>query len=101
MAKTRIKVDLDELKSAITSYDEIIVAFEQSVKDTEKAINSLKSSGWKSGASTAYFLAYEDTWKKNMEKRLSIIKHLRSCLKKAEKEYNALYEEMQELDNGL
>ena len=101
MAKTRIKVDLDELKSAITSYDEIIVAFEQSVKDTEKAINSLKSSGWKSGASTAYFLAYEDTWKKNMEKRLSIIKHLRSCLKKADKEYNALYEEMQELDNGL
>lgn len=101
MAKTNITIDLDKLSSAITSYDEIISSFEQAVKDTEKAISSLKTSGWKSGASTAYFLTYEDTWKKNMKKRIKIIKHLRDCLKKAQKEYTAVYEEMQQLDSAL
>lgn len=101
MAKTKIKIDLDKLSSAITNYEDIISDFEQSVKDTEKAINSLKTSGWKSGASTAYFLAYEDTWKKNMEKRIKIIKHLKDCLKKAKDEYTEVYNEMQQLDSVL
>lgn len=101
MAKTKIKIDLDVLNAAISQYDGIINDFEQSLKDTEKAINSLKSSGWKSGASTAYFLTYEDTWKKNMQKKLKIIKHLRSCLKKAKTEYTNVYEELQQIDNVL
>lgn len=101
MAKTKIKIDLDVLNAAISQYDEIINEFEQSLKDTEKAINSLKSSGWKSGASTAYFLTYEDTWKKNMQKKLKIIKHLRLCLKKAKTEYTGVYEELQQIDSVL
>ncbi len=101
MAKTKIKIDLDKLSNAISSYDTIITEFEQAVKDTEKAINSLKTSGWKSGASTAYFLTYEDTWKKNMEKRIKIIKHLRDCLKKADTEYTDIYEELQLVDSSL
>lgn len=100
MAK-KIKINLDKLSSAINSYDEIIIEFEEAVSNTEKAINSLKTSGWKSGASSAYFLTYEDTWKKNMNKRIKIIKHLRDCLKKANTEYTAVYEEMLELDTVL
>lgn len=101
MAKKKIKINLDKLSSAINSYDEIITEFEEAVSNTEKAINSLKTSGWKSGASSAYFLTYEDTWKKNMNKRIKIIKHLRDCLKKANTEYTAVYEEMLELDTVL
>lgn len=101
MAKSKITIDLDKLSSAIAEYDDIITNFEQAVRDSERAINSLKNSGWKSGASTAYFLTYEDTWKKNMQKRIKIIKHLRDCLKKAYTEYTDIYEEMQQLDSAL
>lgn len=64
MGKNDIKIDLDKLSTAITLYNTIISDFEQAVKDTEDAIKSLKTSGWKSGASTQYFLTYENTWKK-------------------------------------
>ena len=101
MAKKKIKINLDKLSTAINNYNEIITDFEDAVKNTEKAISSLKTSGWKSGASTAYFLTYEDTWKKNMNKRIKIIKHLRDCLKKAQTEYTAVYDEMLELDSVL
>ena len=101
MAKKKIKINLDKLSTAISSYDEIITDFEEAVSNTEKAISSLKTSGWKSGASSTYFLTYEDTWKKNMNKRIKIIKHLRDCLKKANTEYSPLYEEMLELDTVL
>lgn len=101
MAKTYISIDLEKLSSAISSYDDIISEFEEAINNAEKAINSLKTCGWKSNASNAYFLAYDDTWKKNMNKRLKIIKHLRDCLKKAQTEYTAVYEEMEELDSAL
>lgn len=101
MANTKIEIDLDKLSSAIASYDDIIANFEQAIKESEKAINSLRNSGWKSGASTAYFLEYEDTWKQNMEKKLKIIKHLRDCLNKANAEYTGVYEEMQQLYTAL
>lgn len=101
MAKTYISIDLDKLASAISSYDDIISEFEDALKSTEKAINSLKTCGWKSNASSAYFMTYDDAWKKNMNKRLKIIKHLRDCLMKAQTEYTAVYEEMENLDKPL
>lgn len=101
MAKNDIKIDLGKLSSAISSYETIISDFEQAVKDTEDAIKSLKTSGWKSGASTQYFLTYENTWKKNMKKRIKIIKHLKKCLEKAKSEYQDIYDEMTKLDNAL
>lgn len=101
MANTRIRIDLDSLSTAITNYNNIIDDFENAVKETEKAINSLRTSGWKSGASTAYFMTYEDSWKKNMQKRIKIITHLRDCLKKAYDEYTGVYEEMMKLSDDL
>lgn len=101
MSKTCIEIDIDKLSNAISQYDSIITEFENAVKNTERAMNSLKSSGWKSGASTQYFLTYEDTWKKNMQKRIKIIKHLRSCLSKAQKEYTEIYNAADTLDKAL
>ena len=68
MSANKIKIDLDKLSAALSSYDEAINEFEQSLENTENAINTLKASGWQSGASDAYFLTYEDTWKKKYEK---------------------------------
>ena len=100
MAK-KIYMNLDNLSAAVSEYDDIITEFDEAMKNAEKAIKALKSSGWKSSASTAYFLTYEDTWKQNMDKRLKIIKHLKACLKKAQTEYTNVYEEMEQLDSVL
>lgn len=97
----KVKIDLDRLSAAISKYDEVIEEFEQSVSNTEKAINLLQNSGWKSGASTAYFMMYQNTWKQNMEKRIKIIQHLRECLNKAQQEYTVVYEELQQIDSVL
>ena len=100
MAKS-IYIDLDKLEKAIEKYEDLIEDFEESIKKTEKAIELLRTSGWKTGASTQYFLTYEDTWKQNMEKRMKIIKHLKKCLVKAQKEYSDVYEELELLDSVL
>lgn len=97
----KINVDLEELEKAVVAYETIIDLFEDSIKDTEKAIQSLKNSGWKSGASAAYFMTYNDKWKKNMQQRLNIIKHLKNCLVTAEINYSNLYEAMRELPDAL
>lgn len=101
MAKTHITIDLGKLTNAISNYEIIISDFEQAVKETEEAIKTLKSSGWKSSASTQYFLTYENTWKKNMKKRIEVIKHLKKCLEKAKNEYQGIYDEMNQLDSAL
>lgn len=101
MASNKIKIDLGKLSTAISNYESIITDFEEAVKQTEEAIKALKSSGWKSGASTQYFLTYENTWKKNMNKRIKIVKHLKKCLEKAKTEYQSIYDEMTKLDSAL
>ena len=101
MASNEIKVDLGKLTSAINNYELIISDFENAVSQTEEAIESLKTSGWQSSASTQYFLTYENTWKKNMKTRIEIIKHLKKCLEKAKNEYQSIYDEMNQLDSAL
>lgn len=101
MSKTRIVIDLDKLSAAVSRYDDIIAEFEESVRATEQAISLLKNSAWKSAASTAYFLQYDDGWKKNMDRRLKIIRHLKDCLVLAQTEYDAVYQEMDGLDSDL
>ena len=101
MFQKNIQIDLDSLSNAIQHYDTIISSFEDSLKCSEQAINALKSSGWKSGASVVYFMTYEDTWKKNMKKRIQIIKHLKDCLIKAQTEYTAVYDELIQIDSNL
>lgn len=96
-----LTIDLDALNSAISKYDDMIEGFKQSLCEANKGIEQLRSSDWISGASTAYFMMYEDTWKQNMAKRLLIIMHLRDCLNLAKREYEAIYDELQMVDRGL
>lgn len=101
MSKTRISIDLDKLNKAIQEYANIINDFKTAIKQTEQAIDILKNTDWKSGASTAYFMQYEDTWKKNMETRIKILEHLLKCMIFAKLEYESIYEWQEALDKEL
>lgn len=87
----KLVVDLEQLQQTINDYKKSIEEFTKMKGDLEKAIEDLKSSGWVSGASTAYFETYEDTWKSNMEMHMKILGHLEDCLVKAKADYDELY----------
>ena len=97
----KLEIDITQLDSTIKVYQTEITNFENMEKELEKAINTLKVSGWMSGASTQYFTKYDTSWKKNMERHILIIKHLHSCLDNAKKEYEALYLKVHTLGDNI
>jgi len=96
-----LKVDLTQLRQTIVVYETATDDLQTSFNELETAMNTLKNSGWKSGASTKYFSTYDTSWKKNMERQLKIMKHLKSCLGAAEIEYQALYNQVNTLGKNL
>lgn len=100
MAK-RLKIDLDQLNTTITNYDASINDFEMLIKSLDNSVDALKNSGWKSAASDAYFKTFDETWKKNMEAHILIVKHLRDCLIEAKREYESIYNSIPSLGKML
>lgn len=95
---------LDEIDLEIISdpsYQTAIDDIEGAVGDAEDAVDTLRTSSWKSGASDAFFENFDSNWKKNIENRIQIIKHLKGCLEEAKKEYDAVYTEATQLGNSL
>lgn len=100
MAK-KLKVDLEQLSETITMYDKSYNDFESLIKTLSASVDALQNTGWKSAASEAFFSTFDETWKKNMEMHLKIIKHLKECLVNAKNEYEALYESIPSIGNTL
>lgn len=96
-----LTIDLSQLKTTIKTYDKAITDFQNSFDNLDKAIDTLKNSGWQSGASTQYFSLYDSSWKANMQRHLQIMQHLKSCLDNAEEEYVVLYEWVHKLGQNL
>lgn len=97
----KLKIDIDILQDTLTAYQTAIDDIEGAVGDAEDAVDTLRASSWKSGASDAFFDNFDSTWKKNIEDRIQIIKHLKGCLEEAKKEYDAVYTEATQLGNSL
>ena len=97
----KLKIDIDILQDTITAYQTAIDDIEGAVGDAEDAVDTLRTASWKSGASDAFFENFDSNWKKNIEDRIQIIKHLKGCLEEAKKEYDAVYTEATQLGNSL
>lgn len=100
MAK-RLKVDFNDLQSSIKTYNRTKEDFETVLKNLSQSIDNLKSTGWKSGASDAFFKTFDENWKKNMELHIRIVEHLLECLENANKEYTTVHENIKTLGNDL
>lgn len=99
MAKFR--VDTDVLQSTINTYATVIDDIEKAISDAQKAIDVLRTSGWKTNASRAFFDNYDKSWKTNVNNRVKVIKHLKECLEDAKSDYETLCSEASRLGNSI
>ncbi len=91
MAK-EVKVNLDLLDNAKKVYDESIETLESTVKTLSKAIDELRTKAWKTNGADAFFENYDDSWKKDLDKHISYLKHLRDCLATAKTAFHERYD---------
>ena len=89
MAK-KLQVDFDQLSSTIANYNRSIEGFENMKRNLRNTTGQLKDSGWKSAASTAFFQSIDETWEKNMQSHIEVLKHLKECLDLAKSDYTGL-----------
>lgn len=95
------KVDTDTLQDTINTYRTVIDDIEKAIKDAEQAIGVLKGSGWKTNASQAFFDNFDSSWKTGINNRVKVVKHLKSCLEDAKKDYDNLYTAASQVGNSL
>lgn len=100
MAK-KLKVNFNELNATIANYEQAINEFESMKRGLENSINILRDSKWKSLSSKTYFESFDNTFSKNMDMHIKVLKHLKSCLEEAQKEYNEIYETIPTLGKYL
>jgi WXG100 family type VII secretion target len=90
----QIEIDLNKLTHAQTAYTRVATDLNSSIRGLDSALEMLKNSGWSSEASNAFFMHYDSSWKENMNKRVRMLEHVKSCLQKAQSEYTAIYNEL-------
>lgn len=96
-----IKINITQLEQTIRDYQSAIDDMQTCYDNLVNAMTYLKNSGWKSGASTAYFDAFDNTWKKNMKGYIKIMKFLKGCLENAKTEYDNLHDEAVKIGSSL
>lgn len=97
----KFKIDTDVLQDTINTYKTVIEDIEKAIKDAEDAVGVLRSSGWKTNASKAFFENFDSSWKTSIDNRVKVVKHLKECLVEAKKDYDALCSAASQLGNSL
>ena len=100
MAKL-LAVDFDQMQRTLSLYDEAVSQLQNAITSLDTAMDYLKNSGWKSGASTAYFKTFESSWRKSLETCITEISFQRENLVFAQNNYEALKEEADHLADAI
>ena len=95
------KVDTDILQDTIVTYRTAISDIENAIKEADRAIIALKESGWKTSASREFFNNFDSNWKKAINDRLKILRHLKECLEDAKNDYDGLFSSASQIGNSL
>jgi len=97
----QLRVDTTQMQKTSRDYQKAIDDLEKARRNLENAIQALKTSGWDSGASKAYFRQYDDKWKKSLETHVKTLEHMRGSLDAAAKEYGKLIDQAKTLGSTL
>lgn len=97
----KLKVNLDVLQRTINTYNTEINNLYNAKNAIQRSLVTLKSSGWNSNASKAWFSLLDDEWIKNIEYQIRVLSRLRENLIIAKNEYTNIYNEQETLNNYL
>lgn len=97
----KLKVNLDVLQRTINTYNTEINNLYNAKNSIQRSLVTLKSSGWNSNASKAWFSLLDDEWIKNIEYQIRVLSRLRDNLIIAKNEYTNVYNEQGTLKNYL
>lgn len=97
----KLKVNLDVLQRTINTYNTEINNLYNVKNAIQRSLVTLKSSGWNSNASKAWFSLLDDEWIKNIEYQIRVLSRLRENLIIAKNEYTNIYNEQETLKNYL
>ena len=97
----QLRVDTSQMQRTSRDYQKAIDDLEKARANLDNAINALRTSGWDSGASKAYFKQYDDKWKKSLEAHVKTLEHMRGSLDEARREYEKLCDQAKTLGSNL
>ena len=97
----KLKVDIDVLENTIKTYDTEISNLQHAREAIKRSLAMLKSSGWNSHASKAWFSLLDDEWIKNVDYQIRVLDRLKGNLVTVRDEYVSVYNEQEALKNYL
>lgn len=86
-----VKINLTQLDATKQVYDNEIANLENVFQRMKIAISNLQAGEWNTSGSEEFFKIYNSEWEKDFENHISYLKHLQSCLEKAQSEFHDQY----------
>lgn len=99
--ENKLSINFTQLSSAITDYTKAYEELNAALGSVDKAMGELRSSKWDTEASVAYFAQYSEEWRISVRNHLAALNELREQLEYAQKEYGAVYDQIEVLANTL
>ena len=97
----KLVVDFDVLQSAINTYNTEITNFRGAKTAISRSLSALRSSGWDSQASKAWFSLLDDEWLTNIDYQIRVLERLRDNMIIAKTEYEKVKTKQDALDDCL
>lgn len=97
----KLVVDFDVLQSAINTYNTEITNFRNAKTAISRSMAALRSSGWDSQASKAWFSLLDDEWLTNIDYQIRVLERLRDNMRIAKTEYEKVKTKQARLDDCL
>ncbi len=97
----KLVVDFDDLQRAINTYNTEIANFRGAKNAISRSLSALRSSGWDSQASKAWFSLLDDEWLKNIGYQIRVLERLRDNMMIAKTEYEKVKNKQNALDDCL
>lgn len=97
----KLVVDFDVLQSAINTYNTEIANFRSAKTAISRSLSALRSSGWDSQASKAWFSLLDDEWLTNIDYQIRVLERLRDNMIIAKTEYEKVKTKQDALDDCL
>lgn len=85
-----LKYDTDAMRESAEKYKDIADDLEEVKEVLKGQITDLKEVYWKTDAGEAFMNMYEDTWAKNVDKYIAVLREMSGLLNRAARDYDSV-----------